>query len=98
MAFRKAGTCSGGMIPEETFSECHSLTAFAVPEGVTNIRWSAFYHCDSLVRVQIPPSVRPIDSTAFVACPQVTLCGRENSAAHRYALAQGLGWQTETET
>ena len=39
-----------------------------IPDGITSIRDSAFYHCDKLTSVVIPDTVTLIDEFAFADC------------------------------
>ena len=45
------------------------LNSITIPEGVTSIGYSAFYHCDSLSDVTIPESVTTIEENAFSHTP-----------------------------
>lgn len=46
--------------------------AYAIPNGVTNIRSSAFYACPNLTSVTIPNTVLSIGLDAFYACYSLT--------------------------
>lgn len=45
--------------------------AFAVPEGVTALNETAFYHCE-LQEIQLPDSLTAIGPSAFYGCEQLT--------------------------
>lgn len=45
------------------------LGSVVIPEGVTSIGYSAFYHCDALSDVTIPDSVTNIGENAFAHTP-----------------------------
>lgn len=45
------------------------LDSIEIPEGVTTIEYSAFYHCDNLTRVSVPESVTSIEENAFAYTP-----------------------------
>lgn len=55
-------------IGEYAFSDCTSLTAVTIPEGVTCIEMWAFGYCTSLVSVSIPESIVSIGASAFDSC------------------------------
>lgn len=62
-AFPKGITVIAGTLFAET-----GLTAFAIPEGVTEIGDYAFYRCTGLTSVRIPDSVTKIGTAAFFHC------------------------------
>ena len=47
-------------------------TEYTIPDSVTTIGISAFYHCDSLTSVTIPDSVTTIGNYAFYNCYSLT--------------------------
>lgn len=47
------------------------LQEAAVPAGVTDIRFGAFYHCDSLQKVELPETVMRVEPEAFRHTPWV---------------------------
>ena len=57
-----------GIIGEEAFFGCSSLTSVTIPEGVTTIELFAFYECRSLTSVTIPDGVTVIRPAAFYNC------------------------------
>ena len=58
-------------IGQEAFSDCASLTAITLPEGITKIGWRAFYGCASLETINIPTSVITVRDSAFANCPRL---------------------------
>ena len=54
------------------FSNCSSLTAVTIPEGVATIGHSAFEGCSSLTAVNIPEGVTSIGGNAFRNCSSLT--------------------------
>ena len=47
-------------------------TKYIIPDGVTNIGWSAFETCKTLTSVTIPDSVTNIHAFAFAGCQSLT--------------------------
>ena len=54
------------------FERCSSLTAIAIPDGVTTIEYGAFCYCSSLTAITIPDSVTTIGNQAFEGCSVLT--------------------------
>ena len=50
---------------------CDSLRTITIPEGVEEIRESAFQGCSKLEKVVIPESVKSIGQNAFKGCKMV---------------------------
>ena len=48
------------------------MTSIEIPNSVTSIRDSAFYHCSSLTSIEIPNSVTSIGGRAFSNCTSLT--------------------------
>jgi len=46
------------IIGQKLFNVPKTATYYAIPEGVKEISYTAFYHCDSLRHVEIPPSLK----------------------------------------
>lgn len=81
------------------FYHCFSLTDISIPESVTSINSQAFDWCPSLKQVNIPSTVKSIGSKAFgYVCDKKSdgfkILGYENSAAHRYAKANGFDFES----
>lgn len=55
-----------------TFSNCDSLTAITLPEGVETMSSNCFYRCDALQSIVIPSTVTSIGTNAFCECYQLT--------------------------
>ena len=55
-------------IGESVFWNDQNLTEVILPEGLTEIRTSAFAGCTRLSKVNIPASVSSIESQAFTTC------------------------------
>lgn len=63
-------------VPAEIFSDCETLQAVEIQNGIRTIGYSAFYSCDNLLYVKIASSVVSIGDFAFANCKnlrQVTL-------------------------
>ena len=50
------------------YSECTSISAISLPQGLTHIGGFAFSYCDGLTQVTIPNSVTSIGNYAFYYC------------------------------
>ena len=59
-------------IEERAFSDCSSLTAITLPEGVTSIGNDAFSGCSHLTAITIPESLTSIGVGAFYKCSSLT--------------------------
>lgn len=76
------------------FYGCSSLGSVNIPSGVTSLGDDAFYGCSSLKTVTIPDSVTSIGDGAFDGCDGVTVKCSNDSAAHEYAVANGINVST----
>ena len=59
-------------IGKSAFSNCSSLTAITIPEGVTSIGSDAFWFCIRLATITIPEGVTSIGNGAFSTCSSLT--------------------------
>lgn len=77
------------------FAACTSLkrVAFAESAQTLSLDNRAFYACSALQSAYLPANVTAIHAAAFESCPKVTLHVEENSAAHTFALENGLKYQ-----
>ena len=55
-------------IKDYEFFNNKQLTEYAIPDGVTEIGWGAFWDCTRLTSVVIPDSVTEIRTSAFWGC------------------------------
>ena len=55
-------------IDSYAFNGCSNLISIDIPNGVTNIGYSAFYNCSSLTSITIPNGVTSIGNNAFSGC------------------------------
>ena len=65
----------------------NEIKEYIIPDDVTTIGNSAFYHCSGLTSVTIPSSVTYIDGEAFSSCSGLTSVTIPNSVT-------GIGWRT----
>lgn len=72
------------------FSGQTGLTTIVIADGVTAIGEYAFLGCPTLQSLVIPASVTEIGTGVGLLSPALTLTVTEGSAAHQYALANGL--------
>ena len=61
------------------YSECTSISAISLPQGLTHIGDYAFCNCSSLTSVTIGNSVTSIGDNAFYDCPSLTYITIPNS-------------------
>lgn len=90
-------------IGDSAFQGCAYITEITIPNSVTVIGTRAFYGCLSLDRVLVPKSVTNIDEYAFgykagkknkpVLQDGFILYCYKNSAAHRYAVKNGINYR-----
>lgn len=78
------------VVESRAFNGCTELTRVALKPGVTHIGYKAFADCKNLERVRIPGSVGMIEDKAFSNCPKVKIVCRENTFAHKYAIANNI--------
>lgn len=74
------------------FYGCSDLTYVAVPDGTKTISDEAFAQCGSLKSITIPSSVTYISDDAFDGCDSLTIKCKEGSAAHDFAVANGINF------
>ncbi|MBE6708358.1 MAG: hypothetical protein E7578_03840 [Ruminococcaceae bacterium] len=72
-------------IDEYTFYSCISLESIYISGTIKTICNGAFEGCTSLQSVFIPGGVSTIGEDVFAECPNISLSGREASAAQAYA-------------
>lgn len=77
-------------VEEEAFLGNPALERIALPAKNIAVGSRAFADCTSLVQAEIPAAVSQIAPDAFDGCPAVTILCVQDSAAHHFALAQGL--------
>lgn len=58
----------GNLLIARAFSECSSLSAIYIPNGITEVKASVFYNCTSLLSITLPESVTNISDYAFYNC------------------------------
>ena len=69
MRQRRGRTAAVSEIGDYTFSNCSTLTAVTLPDGLTSIARGAFGGCSSLTAVALPDSLTSIGDGAFYGCP-----------------------------
>ena len=86
-----------GEVADEGFSGCKTVSEVIVPEGTVRLGERAFADCGKLGYAFVPESVTEIGADCFSGCGEALLmeCA-PGSAAHEYALANGLDYDAET--
>ena len=69
-----------------TFQECINLETIVIPDSVKKIYHRSFENCTRLKNAYIPESVTFIGLNAFDGCSRLTIYGRKNTAAEKYAV------------
>lgn len=59
-------------VADGAFEHAFSVTAVAVPEGVTNIGKKAFNDCTSMSSLSLPSTLQAIGASAFYTCSSLT--------------------------
>ncbi len=77
-------------IGARAFAGCINMTGIVLPRSLKKIEKEAFAGCTSLLTVKIPANVTSIASDAFAQCPKLTVYCEQDSAADRFAKAQGF--------
>ena len=67
------------------FRECNSLKNLTIPSKVTKLGFQFAAYCGELEKVIIPESVTEINEYAFDGSNSVTIYGKKNSTADKYA-------------
>lgn len=72
------------------FRDCTALTDVIIAEGVEALYNEAFQGCKALQSVTLPASLKTIGLNVFSGCEALTLHVPMGSAAHKYALKNGI--------
>ena len=80
-------------IGQTAFSDCARLTSVSLPSTLTSIGDCAFDGCSSLNSITIPSSVTNIGDSAFDGCNDLKIRCSEGSAAHDYAVENGIDYE-----
>ncbi|MBQ2954150.1 MAG: leucine-rich repeat domain-containing protein [Clostridia bacterium] len=96
-AFRGCKTLTSVSIPGSVksiywaaFRNCTALTDVIIAEGVEALYNEAFQGCKALRSVTLPASLKTIGLHVFDGCEALTLYVPMGSAAHKYALKNGI--------
>ena len=68
---------------------------FKVPSSVRSIGDSAFEECVNLDKITVPPTVTSIGVSAFEGCYDLTICGKSESYAEKYAEENFISFEVE---
>ena len=80
-------------IDESAFEGC-AFTHVILGSNVKTIGERAFANCPNLVYIEIPQSVISIAGDAFSGCNGVTIICKAGSAAHTFAMTNGIAFKT----
>lgn len=80
------------VIPRKLCMECTTLINVEIEDGVEKIDTWAFSKCYNLQTIIIPPSVKKFGKRVFNKCEEVTIYGKQESAAESYARENGIGF------
>jgi len=96
-AFQYCSALSNIVIPKGltsiegyTFHSCSQLTNVTIPNSIVKIDYGAFRECSQLTSVIVPASVKEFGDGVFADCDLVKVWCIRNSAAHTYAINNGL--------
>lgn len=81
------------MIGNEAFGACDQLKTVTIPDSMQVIDTNAFQHCGNLQTILFPAGEICISSNVFLKSDNVTMHVFQNSAAHQYAVANGIPFQ-----
>ena len=84
-------------IDEKAFEKCASLKNVSIPSSVTEICMGAFDGCTALESLSIPETVTTVGNNAFIGCKNLVLKVKKDSAAHKYAVDNGIAFELEGE-
>lgn len=76
-------------IGSSAFEDCDALTEITLPYYVEEIKGEAFKDCSSLKEITIYQKVYNIHDNAFENVTGLTIRGKKNSEAHKFAKEQG---------
>ena len=77
------------------FSGCTELTSVTIPDSVTEIGYATFSFCLELAGITIPDSVTEIGRWAFFGCTKLTIHGKKDSYAEKYAKENNIPFVAE---
>lgn len=96
-AFRGCKTLTSVSIPGSVkriewaaFKNCTALTDVVIAEGAEVLENEVFHGCKALQSVTLPASLNSIGLQVFNGCESLTLHVPMGSAAHKYALKNGI--------
>ena len=60
-----------GVIDDEAFKGCQTLTELVIPDKVEHVHWDAFFGCSGLKKLTIGRSVTSLDGGTFYGCDNI---------------------------
>ncbi len=80
-------------IEYDAFSGCTSLTEVTLPYYVEKIENMAFGSCTNLKELTIYQNATDVSSLMLYKVTGTTICGKKNSAAHKFAKKEGFAFK-----
>ena len=91
----KKVTVTGGVIADEAFYQCSSLTSVVIGDNVTKIGNNAFNACSGLAEITIPKNMEYIGRSAFYNCSGLTSLTFEDTSTW-YNVDNNADWENKT--
>ncbi|MCQ2418035.1 MAG: leucine-rich repeat domain-containing protein [Oscillospiraceae bacterium] len=86
--------CSGSL-DDLAFYNCRKLVSLTLGEGITSLGYGVCYDCTVLKEVHLPGSLKHIGEDCFANAESVTIYAPEASAAHDFAVKNGIRFCSE---
>ncbi len=81
-------------IDTSAFESCKALTKLELPWYLEEIAFYAFQNCSNLKEITIYQNTKTINDYAFKYIEKITICGKKNSEAHKYAKKKGYTFKS----
>ncbi len=81
-------------IETSAFEYCTGLTKLELPWYLDEIGFYSFKNCNNLKEITIYQNTKKINDYAFKYLEKITVCGKKNSEAHKYAKKMGYNFKS----